>query len=604
MSGIVGIVHASGAPVDQHLLQRLTDALPCGGPSASVNCNESVGFGCTRRFPEQSRGVRSIAVENDFWIVADARIDGRDDLRRALTGRGCTDVESANDEQLILHAYATWDSDCVHHLIGDYAFAIWDHRKRRLFCARDHFGIKPFYYSLLPDGIVFSNTLDCVRLHPQVAHGLDDESIADFLLLGSNSNWASTTFASIKRVPPAHTLTFSGDDVRLQRYWEVSSRESVRFRREHDHVDKFLELLGQAVDDRTPADRIGIWLSGGLDSAALAAIAQRQSRADGAARTVVAQAVVYDSVVPDDTRQYASLAATAARIPLACFSADGHQPFAAFDAPGNRTPEPNNDPFTDMRRQLLREAREQCQVWLCGEGADEILWPSRIADLLPSVSLVDIAGDVARSVVAHRVRPSVGLRSAPAAKLSKDPLLPQWLAKDLDTRYGLAAKWQDTWHVAPTPAVRTASPRAVAAHRLATTAWPWYFESFDPGTTRVPIETRYPFLDVRLVDYMMTVPPLPWCVDKRMLRLAMRELLPAGIVNRPKTPLGGDPLHALLSQQQRLHLMTTDAAPGIERYVDFAALRKCSTSDADDVWTFARALSLNYWLKYHVHVSC
>ena len=600
MSGIVGIVQTSGAPVDQHLLRHLTDALAFRGPVATVDCTAHVGFG---RADTSSERDRSTSLGNHLWIVADARIDGQADLRRALKSAGCKDVECASDEQLILHAYETWDTDCVQHLVGDYAFAVWDHEKQRLFCARDHFGVKPFYYSLIPDGIIFSNTLDCLRRHPRVAATLDDESIADFLLLGSNTNWATTAFAAVKRIPPAHTMTFGRDHLRLLRYWDVPSPQSVRYDRAGEYVERFLELLEQAVDDRTRTDRIGIWLSGGLDSAALAAIANGQSRRDGASRTVVAEAVVYDTLVPDDTRQYASLAAAALGIQLACFQADRHQPFASFGEPQNRTPEPNNDPFTDMRRQLLREANGRCRVWLCGEGADEILWPSRVADLLPSMRFVDLASDVARTVVSHRIRPGVGLRAMAGLQPSHEPAppLPSWLPAELVARCDLAAKWEHAWTGSRAVHDAGSQPRDSAAHRLATTAWPWYFESFDPGTTGIDVDTRYPFLDIRLVEYMMSVPPLPWCVDKRLLRVAMHDWLPAELVNRPKTPLGGDPLRALLPLSEISRITKADSAPGIERFVDVRVLADCSTSPAaDDVWAIARALSLNYWLKYHV----
>ena len=88
-----------------------------------------------------------------------------------LNARGCHPALHASDAQLILHAYGTWGEQCVDHLLGDFAFAIWDAGARRLFCARDHFGIKPFYYAQVLGGIVFSNTLDCIRLHPAVGDG-------------------------------------------------------------------------------------------------------------------------------------------------------------------------------------------------------------------------------------------------------------------------------------------------------------------------------------------------------------------------------------------------------------------------------------------------
>ena len=95
----------------------------------------------------------------------------------------------------------------MQHLRGDFAFAIWDARKKLLFCARDHFGVKPFYYSDLGELFLFSNTLDCLRLHPEVSDELNDAAIGDFLLFGLNCDAATTTFRDIRRLPAAHAMT-------------------------------------------------------------------------------------------------------------------------------------------------------------------------------------------------------------------------------------------------------------------------------------------------------------------------------------------------------------------------------------------------------------
>ena len=107
---------------------------------------------------------------------------------------------------MILHAYATWREECVDHLRGDFAFALWDARERKLFCARDHFGIKPFFYSAIERQFLFSNTLNCLRAHPDVSDELNEAAIGDFLLFGLNCEIATTTFRDIQRLPPAHFM--------------------------------------------------------------------------------------------------------------------------------------------------------------------------------------------------------------------------------------------------------------------------------------------------------------------------------------------------------------------------------------------------------------
>ena len=99
-------------------------------------------------------------IRENLWLKANARIDGREELIQKLK---LTVKESPTDDELILHAYEAWGEDCVKHLIGDFAFAIWDGRLQRLFCARDHFGVKPFFYTHISDNFNFSSTLNALR---------------------------------------------------------------------------------------------------------------------------------------------------------------------------------------------------------------------------------------------------------------------------------------------------------------------------------------------------------------------------------------------------------------------------------------------------------
>ena len=115
------------------------------------------------------------------------------------------------DVELILQAYLRWGDDCVQHLLGDFAFGIWDDRHQRLFCARDHFGVKPFYYSQVGDCLLFSNTIACLRQHSQVSSKLNDRTVGDVLLFDLNYDVTTTIFADIQRLPPAHTLTWSSE---------------------------------------------------------------------------------------------------------------------------------------------------------------------------------------------------------------------------------------------------------------------------------------------------------------------------------------------------------------------------------------------------------
>ena len=200
MSGIVGIVNLDHSPVDDRLLQRMTRFMAYRGPDAQTTWVDGhVGLGHTmlRTTRESAHERQPCTLDGQIWITADARVDDRDALVRKLKHAGRVHLEAPTDVELLLHAYHVWGEACVKHLIGDFAFAIWDKRSQRLFCARDHFGIKPLYYSHRANSLLVSNTLNCLRQHPSVSDTLNEQAIGDFLLFDINQNPATTTFFRI-----------------------------------------------------------------------------------------------------------------------------------------------------------------------------------------------------------------------------------------------------------------------------------------------------------------------------------------------------------------------------------------------------------------------
>src|SRR5262249_48512898 len=181
MSGIVGILHLDGAPVDRGLLRRMTDFMKFRGPDEQrIWVDGNVGFGHTllRTTFESEHEHQPFSLDGKTWIVADARVDTQTELIAKLKAHGEDVKRGVPDVELLLRSYRVWGEDCVHHLRGDFAFAVWDAPQRRLFCARDHLGVKPFFYADLGTAIIFSNTLDCVRQHPEVSDRLNDLAIA------------------------------------------------------------------------------------------------------------------------------------------------------------------------------------------------------------------------------------------------------------------------------------------------------------------------------------------------------------------------------------------------------------------------------------------
>ena len=156
-------------------------------------------------------------------------------------------------------------------------------------------GVKPFFYAHLGSLVLFSNTLDCIRQHPAVSDQLNDLAIADFLLFDMNQDPATTSFADIQRLPPAHTLTCEAGRVSLRRYWTLSVTEPVHFQRDEDYIERFLELLDTPSPTACAPIASGVLMSGGLDSPTVAASAKRVLSRDGHPQGLRAYTEVFET---------------------------------------------------------------------------------------------------------------------------------------------------------------------------------------------------------------------------------------------------------------------------------------------------------------------
>ncbi len=319
MSGIVGVFNLDGSPIRPEVLHTLTHYLTFRGPDAQRTWSAgSVGFGHALLLTtaDTANDEQPASLDGKFWITADARIDARAELIAQLHSTGSAVSLNDPDHQLILHAYRAWGPACVEHLLGDFCLAIWDGPQRRLFCARDHFGVKPFYYARVGGAFIFSNTLNCVRLHPDVSAKLNDRAIADFLLFDANQNMATTAFADIQRLPPAHTLECNGETISVRRYWTLPAPAEIKYKRQEEYVQHFNELFDLAVGDRLRTESASVLMSGGLDSSTVAASAQRIYARAGNTTGLHAYTDVYDQLIPHEERRYAGVVAKALRIPI------------------------------------------------------------------------------------------------------------------------------------------------------------------------------------------------------------------------------------------------------------------------------------------------
>jgi asparagine synthase (glutamine-hydrolysing) len=603
VSGIVGICRRDGARVERSLLQSLTHFLSYRGPDARETwVDGSVGFGNTLlRTTRESLGERQPAgIDGNLWITADVRLDCRAELEAELDGEGRKYQRPASDPELILHAYAAWGETCVRHLRGDFAFAIWDARRRVLFCARDHFGVKPFYYADLGELFVFSNTLDCVRVHPDISDELDEAAIADFLLFGLNCDVRSTTFRDIRRLPAAHFLSVSPQGAKLERYWSPPTDGRIRYKHADEYVEQFQILLQAAVADRLRTSPVGILLSGGLDSSSVAATARELSANPAGAAELRAYTVTHESEPSDRAGENARAVSEFLGMPIRCLAADDLQLFERWDDPELAWPEPVDDPFLAGLFDQYQMISADCRVALSGEGIDNLMhfeMRPYARHLLRRGEWKHLFTDVP-GYLRRRSSPWPGIQRRARRLFRSDPraaAFPEWLARDFSQRLNLEERWREYGQIRsspPHPVVPTAHASLSLPH------WSRMFELENAGVTRCPVEVRYPFLDLRIVDYVLAIPPFPWAFEKTLLREAMVGHLPESIRLRAKTPFGGDPLVESLKRPDAGWVDRTPWSKEIERYVNPSALPALHAEGNSERANVAiRALCLNFWLQ-------
>ena len=598
MSGIAGIVNFDGAPIDRDLLSRMTDYMTFRGPDArEIWTDGTVGLGHTmlRTTWESNAEKQPLTLYGNTWLIADARIDARQELVTKLEGklsRRFTQIPT--DAELILHAYEAWGEDCVKHLIGDFAFIIWDGRSRQLFCARDHLGVRQLYYAFNGTSFLVSNTLNCLRIHPAISNNLNETAIGDFLLFGLNQEPGTTVFADIKKLPQGQVLVVSSGNLRLKQYWTPSATQ-LNHRQPADVIEGFLDLLSRSVTDRLRTASAGISMSGGLDSPAIAAMAVKASV------NLNAYCVVYDQVFTDDERKYATLVAEALKIQIEFLEAD------RINQTTNRrtmgfAPEPFGvEPIFVVSDELLKRIASRHRVALTGWDGDTLMVESPRHSFAASIkrgAITTLLSDLARYVYFTHSPPPVGIRTRLRRwrnpEWNRSPY-PAWLNDSFSSRLGLNERWQEVYAERP-----PAHPLRPSAFRnLSSPHWDSLLSRFDAGTTLLPLEVRHPLIDVRMVNYLLALPIIPWLLDKMILREAMNGILPDAVRQRPKSPLAGDPGLCLRQTKKFQDIDRFEPVEALLSYVDRKSIPSITAEvDRNQLWINLRPFSLNQWLTH------
>jgi len=286
MSGIGGVYNADGSPVDGALLQRMRDIIAHRGPDgAGIWSNRNVGLihRLLWNSEESVHEKQPMTNGRGLWITADCRIDNREELKREFRMRGLWkemenlfDPFAPPDSTYILFAYELWKEDSPLHLLGDFAFAIWDEQSQKLFCVRDQAGMKSFVYYWCGQKFLFGSEIKQLFQDPAVPSILNLAHLAEILIM-NYSNREETPYQAIRRLPPAHSIRIERGRFLLKKYWNWDPNEEPRSKASvQENAEEFRHLFQEAVRARLrvpPGCRVGSLLSGGLDSSSIVSIA-------------------------------------------------------------------------------------------------------------------------------------------------------------------------------------------------------------------------------------------------------------------------------------------------------------------------------------------
>ncbi len=614
MCGLAGIIDFT-VPADPDRAEAMAQLLAHRGPDDHAVWSEqdvALGFRRLSIIDLSRSGRQPMADEHDrYRILHNGEVYNYRELRPELEARGHR-FRSRTDTEVILAAYAEWGADCVRRFNGMWAFVIWDRQERRLFCSRDRFGIKPFYYRRTGSRLVFASELRAFRAD---AHPLapNDRVVRDFLEHSLVEHTNETFFDGIVQLPAAHSLTFDEHGLRLARYWQLEPRDPPPGDPAVEVRERFLD----AVRLRLRSDvRVGTCLSGGLDSSAIACGVELLLRDGGDADNSVGDRqevfTVYFDDPAIDERKYAAAVVdrTGARSHLLSFS--GPELVEKLPEIVEAQGEPFRSPSIAAQWFVMQAARQSgLTVMLDGQGGDEILAGYRgyFGYLFADLAVRRRFRTLWSELRAFRTLHGAGYPAVAAAFAL--PFVPATLAWSVRARAnGSVALLHPRLRGLPTTALRTESPFHDVFRRqlyfVLTRRLPELLRYEDRNSMTHSIEARLPFLDYRLVELMFSLDSHHLIEDgrtKAVLRRSLADLLPPIVRERVdkigfatpagrwlRGPLGAFAAEVFGSREFRERGFV-DARAAEER------LRRHQAGQGDAESEIWRALSLELWAR-------
>lgn len=563
MCGICGIVTANSASEPAaRLVARMRDTIAHRGPDgAGLHIGPGVGLGHRRlSIVDVAHGQQPMySDDRRFVVVYNGEIFNHPVLKPELEVAG-VHFRTRSDTETVLHLFERYGEACVEKMRGMFAIAIWDSREHSLFLARDRFGVKPLYYVHRPDGaLIFGSEIKAVLPALGSRPRLNVSALPDYLANHAPSG-DETLFQDVKRLPPGHTMVWKRGEITMRRYWDLGYGESVQgptagSKAEQLLVDEYTERFTEAVRIRLMSDvPLGMFLSGGIDSAAITAT--MASLVKDPIRTF---SVAFAEREANEL-EYARMVARAYKTEHRKIVVAPEQFFSELPRLIWHEDEPLAHPSSVALYFVSKLASEHVKVVLTGEGSDEMLagynryrvteFNARLGALyehfLPAFARRGIGRAVGALPLKSRVR-QIASRTFLTRGLNLDDLYLDNFAvfsRAAQSTLLAGAIREQCTEIHPYAAHHAALERVrgnpLVAQMLYTDAHTYLQELLmkqDQMSMAASIESRVPFLDHPLAEWVAKLPQsvkLRGSTTKWILRAAMRDRLPAPVLDRKK----------------------------------------------------------------------
>ncbi|HUP01089.1 MAG TPA: asparagine synthase-related protein [Gemmatimonadota bacterium] len=625
MSGICGVVVGGGSAVEPGVVAAMVGAASHRGPDGTGEWSEGcVALGYLTLDLSAGAGSGAGAVRQPLAapgggpvVVADARVDNRDELLAAL-GADRPAGGAPSDGELLLAAYRRWGTGCAAHVIGDFAFAVWDASHRRLFCARDPMGMRALYYRVEPGRVLFATEVKQILAVPGVPCRIFEPAVAGYLA-GAFGRLEWSFYDGVDQLPPAHALVVEAGRHRTWRYWDADPGERIEYAAEDDYAEHFLELFKEAVRSRLRSARpVGISLSGGLDSGSIAATAgwlvHHEPRHGPPALRAYSSAFRDPELAACDERYISDRIAGHWQIPVTAVPADDAWPLVDYPEHGPDRDAPHLFVYQALVERILTAARaDGVATLLSGDRGDELVgdwiydYPGLLRDRGWRVAWAELreqargSGGRLRRVLRREVLEPLWRASPFAARApSRSRSGPGWIRPDFAERSGLRELLLGN---------RDTPPGGHAWRgrygRIFSFAGMMIAQRREQTAARSGLGYADPWSDRNLAEFVLAIPQ--HLVNraserKRLARRAIRPLMPDGAADATRKTIPEGLFDRGFRERARetvLGLISNSRAAALG-YVDEAALREAFESylrnepQRHDFWS---PLRVEIWLR-------